>query len=74
MSPEPTLKGVLLAFAAFAAFAWSDACVKLIEGALSAFEMAFLGALFGLVGLPFLMKREDRLSDMLRATSRPLWL
>ena len=74
MSAEPTLKGVLFAFAAFAAFSWSDASVKLIEGALSAFEMAFLGAVFGLVGLPFLMKREDRLSDMLRTTSRPLWL
>ncbi|CAD7029123.1 EamA/RhaT family transporter [Pseudorhizobium endolithicum] len=74
MSNEQTLKGVLLAFAAFAAFSWSDASVKLIEGALSAYEMAFFGAVFGLVGLPFLMKRGDHLVEMLRTTNRPLWL
>jgi drug/metabolite transporter (DMT)-like permease len=74
MSTDTTLKGVLLAFAAFAAFAWSDASVKMIEGVLSPFEMAFLGAVFGLAGLPFIMKRGDRLADMVKTTHRPLWL
>lgn len=74
MHEEQTLKGVLLAFAAFAAFAWSDASVKMIEGALSSYEMGFFGAVFGLAGLPFLLKRGDRVSDMLRTTNRPLWL
>jgi drug/metabolite transporter (DMT)-like permease len=74
MSTDHTLKGILFAFAAFAAFSFSDAAVKMIEGALSSFEMAFLGAVFGLTGLPFLMKRGDRVLDMLRTTNRPLWL
>ncbi len=74
MNTDQTLKGILLAFTAFAAFSFSDASVKLIEGALSAFEMAFLGALFGVAALPFVMKRGDSLSDMIRTTNRPLWL
>ncbi len=35
---DETLKGILLAFAAFAAFSFSDASVKLIKGALPPFE------------------------------------
>ena len=38
---DQTLKGILLAFAAFAAYAWSDASVKLIEGQISPIESAF---------------------------------
>src|SRR3546814_14733896 len=74
MHKEQTLKGFIRAFAAFAAFAWSDASVKMIEGALSSYEMGFFGAVFGLAGLPFLLRRGDRMSDMLRTTNRPLWL
>ncbi|MCF6368536.1 DMT family transporter [Rhizobium halophilum] len=74
MSTDQTLKGVLFAFAAFAAFSFSDASVKLIEGALSPYEMSFLGALFGVTALPFVMKRGDSVLDMLRTTNRPLWL
>ncbi|HEV7434484.1 MAG TPA: DMT family transporter [Pseudorhizobium sp.] len=74
MPLDQTLRGVLFAFAAFAAFSFSDASVKLLEGALSAYEMSFLGAVFGLAALPFVMKREDRLLDMVRTSSRPLWL
>jgi drug/metabolite transporter (DMT)-like permease len=74
MNMDQTLKGILLAFAAFAAFSFSDASVKLIGGALSSFEMAFLGALFGVAALPFVMKRGDSLSDTMRTTNRPLWL
>ena len=74
MQTDQTTKGVLLAFASFAAFSFSDAAVKMIEGALSAYEMAFLGALFGLAGLPFLLKPGDRWTDVFRTTNRPLWL
>lgn len=74
MQTDQTTKGVLLAFASFAAFSFSDAAVKMIEGALSAYEMAFLGALFGLAGLPFLLKQGDRWTDVFRTTNRPLWL
>lgn len=71
---DQTLKGVFYAFAAFAAFSFSDASVKLIEGELSAFEMAFLGALFGIAALPFVMKRGDTVLDTVRTTNRALWL
>jgi drug/metabolite transporter (DMT)-like permease len=74
MSPDHNLKGVLFAFAAFAAFSFSDASIKFIEGALSPYEMAFLGAVFGLAALPFVMKRGDALLDMVRTSNRPLWL
>jgi drug/metabolite transporter (DMT)-like permease len=71
---DQSLKGVLLAFAAFAAYSWSDASVKLIEGALSAYQMSFLGAVFGLAGFPFLMKPGDRWTDAFRTSNRTLWL
>ena len=71
---DSTLKGILLAFAAFAAYAWSDASVKLIEGQLSPIQSAFFGALFGLCALPFIRKRTDDWRDIVRTTNRPLWL
>jgi drug/metabolite transporter (DMT)-like permease len=71
---DQTLKGILLAFAAFAAYAWSDASVKLIEGQISPIESAFFGAMFGLVALPFIRKRNDRWVDIVKTTNRPLWL
>ena len=74
MEKDQTLKGVLLAFAAFAAFAWSDASVKMIEGHLSPMQSSFLGAVFCLVGLPFIMKAEDRWTDIFKTTNRPLWI
>lgn len=74
MKSDQSLKGVLLAFAAFAAYSWSDASVKLIEGALSPYQSACFGALFGLLGFPFLLKPGDRWSDALRTTNRPLWM
>ena len=74
MQKDQTLKGVLLAFAAFAAYAWSDASVKLIEGQLSPYQSSFLGAVFCLVGLPFIIKKGDRWTDIFNTTNRPLWL
>ncbi len=74
MQKDQPLKGVLLAFAAFAAYAWSDASVKLIEGELNPIQSSFLGAVFCLVGLPFIMKKGDRWADIFNTTNRPLWL
>lgn len=71
---DQTLKGILLAFAAFAAYAWSDASVKLIEGQISPIRSAFFGALFGLIALPFIRKRNDRWVDVVKTTNRPLWI
>lgn len=65
--------GVFFAFASFAAFSFSDASVKLIDGALSPIESAFFGAVVGLAAVPFLMRRADRVSDMVRTSNRALW-
>ncbi len=66
--------GILLAFAAFAAFSFSDASVKLIEGAISPYESAFFGAVFGLAALPFLVRPGDRWRDIFRTADRRMWL
>lgn len=74
MSPDQTIKGVLLAFGAFAIFAVSDASVKMIEGALSPYESAFLGAAFGLLAFPFMRRHTDQWRDILTTANRPLWI
>ena len=69
---DQTLKGILLAFAAFAAYAWSDASVKLIEGQISPIESAFFGALFGLVALRLIRNPNDRWVNVVKATNPPI--
>ncbi|MDP9836634.1 drug/metabolite transporter (DMT)-like permease [Neorhizobium huautlense] len=74
VSADHALKGVLIAFASFAAFAFSDASVKLLEGTLSPYQASFLGAIFGAMALPFIMKPGDRWTDIFATTNRPLWI
>ena len=74
MALDRTTKGVLLGFAAFGVFSFSDACVKLIGGQLPPYESAFFGAVFGLTILPFLLRKGDRWIDIVSTTNLPLWL
>lgn len=71
---DETLRGVLFAFAAFAAFSFSDASVKMIKGALPPYESAFFGGVFALVVFPWLLKKGDRYRDVFATTNRKLWL
>lgn len=71
---DTTLKGILIAFICFAAYSFSDAAVKLVDGRVPPFQAGFIGTLVGFAALPFLLKRGDRLTDMVRTTNRPLWL
>jgi drug/metabolite transporter (DMT)-like permease len=71
---DPVLKGVLIAFAAFAVYALSDASIKFLGGHLPAYEVGFFGSLFGLAAIPFLKQRTDRWTDIVMTTNRPLWL
>lgn len=74
MTTDKISRGIFLAFAAFAAYAFSDASVKLVEGRVSPFESAFFGSLFGLLALPFLLKKGDKVTDIVRTTAPGLWL
>ncbi|WEN16717.1 DMT family transporter [Rhodanobacter sp. AS-Z3] len=67
-------KGVMLGFAAFAAFALSDAFVKSLHGLLPAYEAVFFGAVLGLTALPFIRKPGDRWHDVVLARRQGLWL
>ncbi|EIL90565.1 hypothetical protein UU9_07164 [Rhodanobacter fulvus Jip2] len=67
-------KGILLGFLAFAAFALSDAFVKLLHGSLPAYEAVFFGALLGLSALPFIKGEGDRWSEVLLAQRQGLWV
>ncbi|MEO5829001.1 MAG: DMT family transporter [Rhodanobacter sp.] len=67
-------KGVMLGFAAFAAFALSDAFVKSLHGSLPAYEAVFFGAALGLTALPFIRKPGDRWREVVLAQRQGLWL
>jgi len=66
------VKGIVLAFLAFAVFAWGDAIVKAIGHGLDPFEVTFFGYLFPLLLSPAFMQPGDRILDMVR-WNRP-WL
>ncbi|MDQ1078259.1 DMT family transporter [Pseudoroseomonas cervicalis] len=67
-------QGILLAFLAYAAYAVSDASVKLLHGSLSAYEAVFFGALSGVVALPFLKSRGESYLGIFRARNGWMWL
>lgn len=67
------IKGVLLGFASFAAYAISDAFVKSLHGSIPPYESVFFGALFGLWALPFIMRKGDRWRDVVIARRPSLW-
>jgi len=73
LSSDTTFKGVLLAFICFAAYAFSDASIKLVDGRVSPFLAGFIGSSFGVLAIPFLMKRGDHWLDLVRTTNWPLW-
>jgi drug/metabolite transporter (DMT)-like permease len=67
-------KGVLLGFMAFAAYACSDAFVKLLRGSLPAYEAVFFGAALGLTALPFIRHGGARWREVVIARRPGLWL
>ena len=67
-------KGVLFGFTAFAAYAISDAFVKLLRGSLPAYEAVFFGALLGLTAIPFIKRKGDRWREIVLAKRPVLWL
>ncbi|WP_294926885.1 DMT family transporter [uncultured Paracoccus sp.] len=74
MTSTIATRGVLLGFAAFAVFAFSDASVKLIDGRVPPIESAFFGALFAFCLLPFVVEKGDRWQDIFATRNHALWL
>lgn len=74
IATQSPVRGVLLAFLAYAVYAFSDAAVKLLHGAVPAYEAAFIGAALGIVALPFIKGPGDRWSDMVATSNRWIWL
>ncbi len=68
------LYGIALAFASYAVYAVSDACVKFLNGSVSPYETVCIGSILALSALPFIKKPGDVWSDMFRTSNRPLWL
>jgi drug/metabolite transporter (DMT)-like permease len=66
------VKGIVLAFLAFAVFAWGDAIVKAIGHDLDPFEVTFFGYVIPLILSPIFMKPGDSVIDIVR-WNRP-WL
>ena len=66
--------GVLLGFASFALFSFSDASVKLVQGRVPPIESAFFGAALGLAVMCFAPGQGSRWRDLFATTNRPLWL
>jgi S-adenosylmethionine uptake transporter len=69
-----TSEGVVLAFVAYAFWAWSDAAVKLLGGGVPPLETTCIGALLCLPALPFMCGPGDRWTDAFRASSFAVWL
>jgi S-adenosylmethionine uptake transporter len=71
---ETMFKGIVLGFACYAAYAISDAFVKLLEGELPSYEVVFFGALLMLTAVPFLKKPGDRWREIVVAKKPTIWL
>lgn len=67
------IKGILLGFACFAAYAISDAFAKALHGTVPPYESVFFGGLLGLAALPFIMGPDDRWHHVFSARRPRLW-
>ncbi len=67
-------EGVLLAFLSYAFYAWSDAAVKLLHGAVPPLETTCIGAILCLPAIPFMCRPQDRWYHAFQASSVAVWL
>ncbi|WP_329740428.1 DMT family transporter [Dyella sp. A6] len=67
------IKGILLGFACFAAYAISDAFAKALHGTIPPYESVFFGGVLGLAALPFIMGPGDRWHQVFSAKRPHLW-
>lgn len=67
-------RGVLLGLAAYAAFSFSDAFIKRLEGHVPMFQLMFLGAALGLLALPFVRQPGERWRALLQPKLPKIWV
>ena len=67
-------KGVLLGLAGYAAFSFSDAFIKLLEGGLPVFQVMFIGAALGLLAVPMVKQPGEPWSQVVRPRHPGTWL
>ena len=65
---------MLLGLAAYAAFSFSDAFIKLLKGGVPLWQLMFMGALLGLLALPWVKQPGERWRDLLRPRLPGIWL
>ncbi|KON63570.1 EamA-like transporter family protein [Komagataeibacter europaeus] len=65
--------GMMLAFAAYAAFSISDAYSKLLAGQIDPFEVAFFGGIFGLLLIPFIRGKNESYRDLFVIRQPVMW-
>jgi len=67
------LNGVALSFLAYAVYAFSDASVRLLHGAVPAFELVFYGAILGLPAIALVRKPGEHWRDLWHCNDRRMW-
>lgn len=72
--PAPAIGGVQLAFLAYAFYAISDASVHALDGTVPPFEIAFTGAVTGILLLPIVWKRGTDIWEVIGGRHPTRWL
>ncbi|MDO4709509.1 MAG: DMT family transporter [Pseudomonadota bacterium] len=67
-------KGVFLGLAAYAAFSFSDAFIKLLKGGVPLWQLMFMGALLGLLALPWVKQPGECWRDVFRPRLPGVWV
>ena len=74
MSPRTSsAAGLFYGALAYAAFSFSDACIKLLGGAVPPFQLMFLGGLSGLVVVPWILRSGGQWRDIVSPRRPGIW-
>lgn len=69
-----TIRGLVLSFLGYVAYALSDASVRLLHGTVPPFELMFFGALIGFAAIPLVRQAGEGWRDLVTCRNRRMWL
>lgn len=69
-----TVRGLVLSFVGYVAYALSDASVRLLHGTVPPFELMFFGALVGFAAIPLVRRAGEGWHDLITCRDRRMWL